>query len=604
VLLGGPNWARIDEWDIFTPAIVSQATIRPSFPTVNPGWGPGRVPLLYRFPARHWSMLARPQLWAFFVLDLERAFAFYWNVQTVVFVAGTFLLLMLLTGNAFGVSMLGTAWLFFSGFVQWWYSNQLLPELIGCTGLLVVAAHYVALSPRRRAIVAWGAVFLLCAATFTLTLYPPYQVPLFYLGATVAAASLAARLRRDGLPRRLGFRVATAGTVGVLLAVVVVAFYRDARDAIELMRATIYPGARLLTGGDLDAARVFGGFFGFFMTGKRYPAAWENACEASNFLLLFPIPLVALLAARVRGTSLAAVEWALAGYVAALLAWTTVGWPRWLAVATAFGRSQPVRSLVGLGIASIALCCLWLADRRREPPPLRTRAIVTLAVAAALGVYAVRFQRATSGFATPTEIALVVGGGALASELLLARRAVAFAAVVLAAHVWSYGLVNPVAVGLGPILRSRFFRELVEIVREEPTARWAVYGDIPGATLVKMAGANVFNGINIVPPMDDLRVIDPDGVGASVYNRSGYIVLVPEPGSTVRLTPVQNDSWELGLDPKSDLLRRLGVRYVVLPRASTDAEFLARTVVVRPLPGFWIYRYADDGVPRGSARAS
>jgi hypothetical protein len=371
------------------------------------------------------------------------------------------------------------------------------------------------------------------------------------------------------------------------------------------MRATIYPGSRLVSGGDLPVAQVFGGFFGFFMTGEHFPRAWQNVCEASNFVLLFPAPLAALVWRRWHGRAVSAVEWSLAGYIAVLLTWTVVGWPRWLAVASAFGRSQPVRSLLGLGLANILLCCIWLARARTElPGSLRARLVVGGCLVTALLAYALHFDRVTSGFATRAQMALVVFVGGTASYLLLARRRAAFAACLLAPHLWSYALVNPVAVGLGPILESKLFQRVLPLVRRDPDARWAAYVDIGGPTFLKMMGANVFNGINIVPPMDDLRVIDPDGAGASVYNRSGYIVLVPEQGSTVRLTLVRDDLYEMGIDPKSDLLRRIGTRYVVLPAASTDPEFLAKTVVVEALPRFWIYRYLDDGGPARGPRQS
>jgi hypothetical protein len=108
-----------------------------------------------------------------------------------------------------------------------------------------------------------------------------------------------------------------------------------------------------------------------------------------------------------------------------------------------------------------------------------------------------------------------------------------------------------------------------------------------------MAGANVFNGMNVIPRIDDFRVIDPEGSGMSVYNRYGYMVLVPEQGSTITLTNVQNDLFEMHVDPKSDVWRDLGIRYVVLPAASTDPGFLAKTTPMKA--SFSIYKYLDSG---------
>jgi hypothetical protein len=590
VLFGTPRWDRIDEWNIFTPAIVSQATVRPPFPVVNDRWGAGEVPLIFKFPAWHWSTLVRPQLWAFFVLDLERAYAFHWNVRAVFLLGGVFLLLMLLTRNDFWVSLLGAAWVFFSGLVQWWYSNQLLPELIGSTGLMVVAAHYVVLARRRWAVAA--VVLVVCAANFALALYPPYQVPLAGLAVVVGASSLAARLRNEHGHRRL-WHLARLVPVVAAVGAILFLFHRDARHGIELMRATIYPGARVVAGGDLTVARLFAGFFGFFMTAERFPAGWDNVCEASNFVLLFPIPAAVLIARAWRRQGVTAVEWGLFLYIGVLLTWTLVGWPQWLAVASGFGRSQPVRALVGLGTASILLCCLLLATSPPDDRPgLGRRLLVVACMAAALLAYGLDFERATSGFATARELTLVVLGGTVAGWLLLVRRRLAFAACVLIPQAWAYGLVNPVAVGLGPILDAPTFQQLSRLVADDPDARWIVYGDVTASTLLKMAGARVFNGMSIIPRIDELRTVDPDGTGMPVYNRYGYMVLVPTDGPEVSLTTVRNDLYEMRVDPKSDVWRALGVRYVVLPGPSTDPAFLAKTTLVRP--DAWIYRFRDE----------
>ena len=596
VLFGTPKGIRIDEWNIFTPAILSQATVHPSFPIVNPRWGQGEVPLVFKFPARHWSMLFRPQFWGFFVLDLERAFAFYWDIRAVLLLGGTFLLLMVLTENDFWISVFGGVWLFFSGFIQWWYSNQLLPEIIGITGLLVVAAHYVALSPRRWVIVFSGLVFLLCAFNFALALYPPYQVPLFYIGVVLLVASLTPRVRRVEIRNNFALRIASSVFVLIVLALLLAQFYRDAKEGVNLMRATVYPGSRLVSGGDLTLAQTFGGFFGFFMTEQRFPEAFGgNVCESSNFVLLFPIPMLVLIWRWWRKEPVTPLEWALVAYIAVFLTWIVVGWPHWLAAASGFGLTQPVRSQLALGLGSILLCCIFLSKSRIDlPRGFAGKLAIGCSIVAILVAFALYFNRATSSFAMAREIALVVLIGGATCYLLLARQRLAFAICLLAPHVWSYGLVNPVAVGLGPILNAKLLRQVTQVVDRDPEARWASYLDSSSTTFLKVAGAKVFNGINITPPMNDFRTIDPAGLAKSIYNRYGYIGLVPGQGPNVTFSNAVNDVYMMAIDPKNDLWRKLGIRYIVLPSASTDPEFLAKTEPIQTIPGLWIYKYRSD----------
>ena len=46
------------------------------------------------------------------------------------------------------------------------------------------------------------------------------------------------------------------------------------------------------------------------------------------------------------------------------------------------------------------------------------------------------------------------------------------------------------------------------------------------------------------------------------------------------------------VDPKSKMWRDLGVRYIVLPTASTDPEFLAKTTL-RASSDIWIYELTE-----------
>jgi len=331
------------------------------------------------------------------------------------------------------------------------------------------------------------------------------------------------------------------------------------------------------------------------MSEERFPSKWYNVCEASNFVLLFPVPMAALLWwAWRRRAHVSALEWSLIAYIVVVLSWMAVGWPRFLAVASGFERSQGTRPLLGLGLASIILCCVFMARTQVSlPRGLGTRLAVAASLVAALVLYSLGFNRATQAFATDNQVALVCLLAAAAGYLLLTRRRIAFAACVLLPNIWSHGLVNPVGTGLGPIIDTRLVREVTPLIHRDPTARWAVYGPHVVADLFKAAGAQVFNGTKFVPPLEDLRVIDPMSSSTSIYNRYAHVELEPRPGSDATFTLGHGDWYTIHMDPKSDVWRRLGVRYVVLPQASTDPDFLAAAALVLELPdlGLWVYRY-------------
>jgi len=608
VLLGTPKFIRSDEWGVATLMILSQARARPAFPVVNPQWGPAQVPLIFNLPVWHWSLLVRPQFWGFFFLDLERAYAFYWNMKACLLLGGVFLLLMLLTANDFWISLLGTGWVFFSGFTQWWYSTPaMFPEMVGCVALTLVAAHYLVLSPRRWAIGVAALVSMIFLLDSALFLYPPFQVPLIYFAIAILIGSLGPRLWAGSVRSHLALRAGCAALALAAVAGLILLYYYDGRQAIELMRGTVYPGKRMVTGGEVSLAQIFNGFYGFFMSEGSFPRTWQNVCEASNFVLLFPVPMAAVLWRVWRRRRVTALEWALILYLAVVFSWMAVGWPRPLAVASAFGLSPHTRSLHGLGLASIFLCCIFLARQRVDlPGTFPRRLLVAGSLLTLFVVISLDFDGVTKGFATPGQIALVSLGGAVAGYLLLARKRVAFALLILVPSIWSFALVNPIAAGLGPILDTKLFHEVSGIVEQDPNARWAVYTNsspiVNYATdnLFKVAGAQVFNGTKVVPPFDDFRVLDPKSELMSSYNRYAHIVLAPGKDSELTLMNVHGDGYTLRIDPSNNIWRQLEIRYVALPFEATDPEFLGKTALVAALPdfGFWIYRYQWTFEPR------
>jgi hypothetical protein len=595
-LWGTPKLIRMDEYSFATPMIVSQANARPSFPVVNPSFGPGEVPLIIDMPARHWSMLARPQFWGFFLLDLERGFAFYWNIKAVLLLGGVFLLLMLLTQNDFTISLLGALWVFFSGFMQWWYSgNSMPPDMLGCLALIVVAVHYIALSDVRWKIAVAAVIFVVCGLNFALHFYPPLQVPLFYLGIAIIAGSLVPRIVKGPEVRRdFGYRAAVGFSAVIAVALLLLIYYRDALTAIHLMQNTTYPGDRILTGGDVSFAQLFSGFYGFFMSEPRFPLVWKNVCEASSFVLLFPIPLIVLLWRRwSRKEALTGIEWSLAAYLAFVSLWMTVGFPRIIAVLSGFSRTHEGRPFIGLGPASIILCCLFLSrSKTRLSLSLRTTLIVSSILAASLALFSWDFNGVTNGFATPIEVALVIVLTTVAGYLLLARKRALFMACVLVPNVWAHGLINPVATGLSPLIGTPMYHEVSRIAANDPDGEWAVYGNYWFANLFKAAGAKVFNGTNYTPPLEKLRLLDPSSSAMPSYNRFASIELFPTISPVISFNLRAPDLYTIAIDPKSDIWAKFGVRYISLPMQATDPQFLQHHSLIAsfPAPGLWFYR--------------
>jgi hypothetical protein len=448
----------------------------------------------------------------------------------------------------------------------------------------------------------------MASVNFVLFLYPPFQVPLGYLGLALLAGSLPGRLTRERVRVHLAFRAASAALAAFAIGAALAAFYVDARETVALVRATVYPGGRIAVGGEMTLARLFSGLFGFFMSEGSFPREWQNVCESSNFVLPFPVCLGILVWRLLGRQPVGAVPWSLALYILALLAWMLWGFPAPIARLSQFAHVQDTRALVGLGLASIFWCCQELAEREAARGKLspRQQAVATSLCIALLLLYGVHFNAATGGFASWSAVLAVCAVGGSACFCLLDGRTAAFAACVLVPNLAVHGLVNPVALGLGPITGSRVYRETARVVEADPQGLWIVYGHAELANLFKAAGARVFNGTLFVPPLEELRLLDPAGQHEAVYNRYAHVWLLPSDAPTVAFHPTrQPDLYAIGIDPTHGVWRSLRARYVVIPSEFRPSEtafqaFLreARLVFSVPEDDVFVYRYVDaPGLP-------
>jgi hypothetical protein len=189
LIAGNPRLTRSDEWLVWTPAALSQLHHIPPMPVENPALGAAAAPLLMSLPVRHYSMLFRPQLWGFFVFDAERGFSWFWNTKILGLLLSYFLLFRLVTRGRVGLAILGSVAVSYSSCVQWFFSSPtMLPEMMASWALMLVAGKSL-FDPSS----AWrkiGAATLLgsSAINFALCCYPPFQIPLLYLGLTLFGA--------------------------------------------------------------------------------------------------------------------------------------------------------------------------------------------------------------------------------------------------------------------------------------------------------------------------------------------------------------------------------------------------------------------------------
>jgi hypothetical protein len=564
VWVGAPRGIRSDDWGIQIPLILAQSLHTPRFPSENRLIGLGQsawVPL--EMPVAHPLIFFRPTQWGYF-LGNDFGLSWMWWSRVLGLFAVWLGVFRVVTRGRLGLSAAGSALIVFAPFFQFWsFDGAPFAASAGASFLATVA---LARAQRPARIWASAAALAACGAWFVLTVYPPYQVTLGWLYlALIAGFWLDSRGASELRHLRASHAIAASGAVA-FVAAVTAAFVWEARDAIEVMRHTVYPTGRVATGGDrplwmLANASLAAGLW------ARSWGPMLNICEAASFWILAPVPL-ALWAWRrlVDGERIDRFALPLIVYQAVFLAYAAFGVPEWLARASTLSWAPGRRAVIGIGLADALLLVRFLAIARPAESRERRRALALAgAWALALSACAVALSRALPDAKLAVLAAVVALNGILAWTALTARRralpALALAVCSFATTAW----FNPVVQGGSEYLaRNPLSQRILQIDRATPGgSTWIAFGSFQLGNLFRAVGVRSVNGTLPMPQLDLWSRIDPEGNARQVYNRYAHVTVVATRGARPEFEFGSDDNFTLLIDPGAATLRDLGVTHVL-----------------------------------------
>ncbi len=591
VIAGKPRFIRMDEWMISSTGAIGQYNA--GLPLKNSSVGDLNAPLVWGLPVKDISSALRPNIWPYFIFDLEHAFAFAWNFNILFFVASTFLLLMLLTRNNFWLSVTGTFFIFFSGGLQWW-SYFIGNYMLYLNGMFI-SVVYILYNKKLRPLIIAALMFVLSSYGFTFNLYPPFQVPLVWLYIFLFIGFLLQRKDFQIFKQYWKLKAIVCGAALVILGIFMYHYYTLVKDTYSMMLNTVYPGRRFSTGGDMRDGKVFAEFFGIFMTDTHTPGYWQNICEASGFIMFFPIVFYAMgyYFYKIRKTDPILISITIFFLIG--LIYVLIGFPAFLSKLSLFSMSPAFRALPIVGLANCFLLICYIASPRTQVTNEKFSwlefAIIAITTFIFIRIVSSYINKVTQNFFTSSEISIV--SIIVVIAYLLTRyknfpyvRAGLYLA--LSGMVISNANVNPVTKGLDPILENPLVVDSKEIHEKDPDARWALFGNSRLTHLLKANGIDLFNSVKLVPPMKDMKVLDPTGKFDSVYNRYAWMTMNSKLfapyfgvnwGDTVVLRRPEGfqDGYTIYMDPCSPRFKQLRVKYFVFDTVPSPNEVRCMT---------------------------
>ena len=559
ILFGTPKGIRSDEWMLGVPWVMSQVNSNPAFSKHNPAVGADTASLLVGLPTDHWSAIFRPALWGYYFLDLERGFSWHWMMRTFGLLVALTVFFRFALSCSMLVSLTGAGWIYFSGFNQWWLasvSEIIFSFLLTCIGFAAVfrsnSIIKVALSSE---------LLLLGIVGFGLTLYPPFQVPLFYLGLCLIPFLLPKNINSQAVSNIV--RISILSSTAILSAGLLFLFLLDNKETVSLMQSTVYPGQRLSFGGGYSLSRYFSGIFDSIYSEGLYPPSYGNVCEASSFLLLWPVSFLVACISRQTGYLIRSLP--LVVYLLFVSSWVMFGASPLVAKLTLWSMVPSNRALIGLGIGSIIFSILTINEVKK--PSNLFVVLLSILSTFLLWNFIHNFDALPTTSRSIDESNFIIASSILIVVSLISSSKIWLAFAVLFGVVYPNFSVNPMMSGMDSILKSPIY-QAVQSIDSDKSEKWAVYGSPIVPQVVKAAGVKVINGALYAPDLKSLSVFDPEGKYIDIYNRYAHVTLnqVIE-GQPLKFHLHQADTWQLDISPCDPAFKTLNVRYFVfMPR--------------------------------------
>lgn len=577
-----------DVWGVVIPEIISQADN--GFPLYNYELASnGMNAMLAHIPAADISMIAGlPVFWGYLLFGIHFGIAwFYWFRIIGLFLSGFEILRYLTKNNR--VSFVGALLISCSPIVLWW-GGHILPESI-LYGQMMIASGILYFEKYDNLKYKIIAICIAISSTtgFVITLYPAIQVSFGLVVLIFAAFIIKQNINKIKISR-VDIILLMVMIVSIIFFVARIFFL--SRDSISLMLSTAFPGERIEQGGTGYGLHVFYSVFQIFLPFLQ--AVSTNNCEASQFIclwlvVLFGMPLYLNRVYKVTELSdRKNIIVALYIYFCLCMLWLTYRFPVWFAKITLFSNVTNNRLLWTLGVLSIYLACVIIADKYVKISKVESICLSVLCC----GVLLLSIQRGNEYNIYLNEVPMgyIIGIVFLfiLSYSVLSKKKKLFAVISCLFVIINIIAINPVCKGVHAVTEKDLYEYIHNLSMKEPEANWLYAEGYPYGNYLSACGVKSLNATNYYMDIDKWQKIDPSGEYKNLYNR--YCQVSVKLGTKTKFELLSPDHLSLTLTDE-DIIN-LDCQYIV-SNSDISAYFPELLEQLNDINGIRIYKVND-----------
>lgn len=584
-IIGKNRDIRSDEWLVNTPFAISQKYNEFKYFSNLPRGTKTDMYTTIFVPVKDILIIARPFNIGYILLGEEYGLSFYWYGRLIALFLVTFELMMLITNKKKLLSLTGAVLITGSPLVSWFFSNYIVDLLISGQLCLLLFNSYLETKKIKLRLL-YSILLGISFSWFTLTIYPPWQVPLGYMYLAFMIWIFIKNKDNNKLKDYLLLLIS-----GVIYLSLLLRFYLLSKDTIDILMNTVYPGDRIVTGGGAIIKHFIYPISLFFGI-----ADYHNPCESAGVYSLFPIPIVLSIIYLIKNknrkdkdkTNLLILLLVIISIV--LTIFTIIKVPEILAKITLLSMSPTERIVPIIGI--ICAYLLVLTVSKIEIKKNWTKVIIL--------------------FFTIVVSYIIIKTGSLDRIWFLTSKKLIVSLLFLSIAIYSYinskktrnyyflcilliitgliniAIVNPVNRGTGVLHNSKTAKEIKKIVKKDKNAKWISINSIFLGNYVLANGGKVINSTNIYPNLELWKKINNDD---SIYNRFAHIK-IELTNKENKFELIQQDIIKLYLN--YDYLDDLDIKYMITNKEiDIIEEYKDKIKNVYNYDNIWIYKYSE-----------